>query len=202
MGLFKSEEERRIERDLEIKKGVAAVKRTIRELERNEKDYIEKAKRARQLGSSGQVDFLKKTIRKTAGQRLLLERQLLAIETAAQLKNQAETYGQFARSMNAVSRSIAEVFGDTDMARTQKDFERAMAQAQTMEQRMDLFLDLSAQSMFSGQTDAAAEDLVSEADIDRLLEDKVVHEEGDDLDREIDAGLDEIRRELGREQGA
>lgn len=198
MGLFKSREERKIERSMEIKKGVNTVKRTIRDLAKNERDYIEKAKRARQLGSKGQLALLRDTVRKTMGQRMLLERQLLAIETAEQMKNQAETYGQFARSMNAVSKAIAEVFQATDMNQVTQDFEKAMSRAQNMEERMELFLDMTADSM--GTSEGAGAELVSDAELDQLIDGKVAAEEGAGLDATISEGLSQIERELKPEK--
>ena len=45
MGLFKSKEERKLERDMEIRKGINELKRNVRGLEKHEKDYLKKAKR-------------------------------------------------------------------------------------------------------------------------------------------------------------
>ena len=120
MRLFKSREEKRIEREIQIRKGINQIKKNIRDLERNEKEYVHKARRAVELGSGEQVEFLKKTLKRTAGQRRLMERQLLNIETAVQIKNQAEAHAGFAKAMNALARSIRESFGAADMARTQK----------------------------------------------------------------------------------
>ena len=138
MGLFKSKEERRIERDIQVRQGIAQIRRQITALAKNEKEFLAKARRAKQIGAPDQISFLRQTLRRTMAGRLQMERQLLAIETAAQIKNQAESYSVFAKSMTAVSRSIGEVFGSTDLVRTQHDFEKAMAQAQTMEQRMKI----------------------------------------------------------------
>lgn len=197
MGLFKSKAERKMERDLEIRKGINHVKRQIRDLERNEKDYITKAKRARKMGAKDQFSFLRNTLKKTASQKILLERQLLNIETAYQIKNQAEAHAQFAKSMNAVSSSIAETFGATDLAETQKDFETALMKAESMEQQMEIFLDSVSSSL--GMEPSASADLVSDEEIDQMVEGEVVHEEGEPLDAEIADGLKEIEKELGKE---
>ncbi|GIW70690.1 MAG: hypothetical protein KatS3mg102_0232 [Planctomycetota bacterium] len=194
MGLFKSKQERKLERDMEIRKGINACKRSIRELLRHEQEYIKKARRARQLGAEDQVRFLKRTIRQTAAQRRALERQLLAIETAAQRKNQMEMQGQFARSLAMISKSIAEVFGDINWAEVQANFEKAMLQAETFEQQAELFLEASQETMFTEK--AFDEEEVSEAEIDRLIEEEAAHEEQRALDREIESGLGEIEREL------
>jgi len=197
MGLFKSKEQRRIERDIEIRKGISQIKRHIRSLEKSEKDYLKKARRAKQISSEQQLSFLKSTLKKTAAQKRLMERQLLNIETALQIKNQAEAHSQFAKSINAVSRSIAEMFGNTDLTQTQGDFERAMAQAQSMEERMEIFLDLANETML-GET-GSSEELVTDEEIDALIESEVAESEGKGIDEAISKGLKEIEKELGKE---
>jgi hypothetical protein len=194
MGLFKSKAERKLERDMEIRKGINACKRSIRELQRHEKDYIKKARRAKSLGAEDQLRFLKKTIRQTAAQRRGLERQLLAIETAAQRKNQMEMQGQFAKSLASISTSIAEVFQDVNWAEVQHNFEKAMLQAETFEQQAELFLEASQETMFTEK--AFDEEEISDDEIDKLIEDQVSREEAKALDAEIEAGLGDIEREL------
>jgi len=198
MGLFKSPEDRRIERELAIRKGINSIRRNIRDLERNEKEYLKKARRALQMGAPDQVTFLKSALKRTAVQRRAMERQLLNIETALQIKNQAEAHAEFATAMNALSKSIGEMFGSTDFARTQKDFEKAMMQAQSMEERADLFLEMSSASLFGYE--GSGEELVSDEEIDRMIEDEAVAEESrSELDEAIDQGLADVRKELGKE---
>jgi hypothetical protein len=198
MGLFKSREERKLERDMEIRKGINEFRRTIRQLEKHEKDYIKKAKRARQIGAGDQLEFIKKTIKQTAAQRRALERQLLAVETAAQRKSQMEVHGAFARSLAAISKSIAEVFGEIDWIETQKNFEKAMQKAETFEQQVDVFLEATSETMFNER--AYSEDLISDDEIDRLIDAEVAHEESKAVDAEIEKGLGEIEKELGQKE--
>ena len=197
MSLFKSREERRLDREVEIRKGINLIKRNIRDLKRNEREYLEKAKRARQLGSKDQLSFLKKAIRRTASQRVLMDRQLLSLETANQIKNQAESHAQFAKGMIAVSRSISEMFASTDLARTQAQLEEALAKAETMEQRMDIFLDMSNSCLFDRET--SGEDVVSDAEIDELIDREIEAEESGNVDLEIQESLQEIHKEIGKE---
>jgi len=197
MALFKSKEERRIERNIEIRKGLNQIRGHIRNLEKNQEEYIQKAKRAKQIGAADQVNFLKKTLKKTMAQKVVLERQLLNIETAVQIKNQTEAHAQFAQAMGAISKTIAEMFGAADLVKTQKDFEMAMAKAESMEERMDVFLDMSEQAMFSGES--ASEDLVKDDEIDRLIETEAAREEKSGLDAEIERGLAEVEKEIQKE---
>jgi len=196
MSIFKSREQKRIEREIEIKKGINTVKRNIRKLEKNQREYISKARRAKRLSFDDQLAFLKETIKKTAAQGRMLERQLLNIETAMQIKNQAEAHAQFAKSMQALSKTISTLFGATDLEKTQKDFERAIAQAKTMEERMEILLDMSGEAFFEGED--VPEDVISESDIDRLIEEEALAEE-DNLDKKIKESLGEIASELETE---
>jgi len=195
MGLFKSKAERKLERDMEIRKGINECKRTIRSLEKHEQEYLKKLKRAKSLSASDQVEFIKKSIKQTMAQRRGLERQLLAIETAHQRKNQMEMQGQFAKSLVAISQSIAQVFEDVNWVEVQKNFEKAMMQAETFEQQAEVFLEASQETMF---TEAAhSDELVTDDEIDKLVEKETAKEQQKDLDREIEKGLGDIEKELG-----
>jgi hypothetical protein len=200
MGMFKSKEEKRIERDIEVRKGVNSLKRNIRDLAKHEFSYIQKAKKAKKIGDNSQYDFLKRQLKKTAGQRRMRERQLLSIETAVQIKNQAESDADFAKSMGAVAKAVSEVYGSVDFAKTQKNFEKAMMQAETLQQQMEIFLEMTQEHVMSGEVEGE-DQVVSDAEIDKMLDEEVVHEEASgSLDKDIEKGLKDIQDELDREK--
>lgn len=199
MGMFKSKEEKRIERDIEVRKGVNSLKRNIRDLAKHEFSYIAKAKKAKKIGDQSQYDFLKRQLKKTAGQRRMRERQLLSIETAVQIKNQAESDADFAKSMGAVAKAVSEVYGSVDFAKTQKNFEKAMMQADTLQQQMEIFLEMTQEHVMAGEVEGE-DQVVSDAEIDKMLDEEVVHEEGGSVDKDIEKGLKDIQDELDREK--
>ena len=199
MGIFKSKEEKRIERDIEVRKGVNSLKRNIRDLAKHEISYIEKAKKAKKIGDKDQYDFLKRQLKKTAAQRRVRERQMLSIETAVQIKNQAESDADFAKSMGSVAKAVSEVYGSVDFAKTQKNFEKAMMQAETLQQQMEIFLEMTQEHVMAGEVEGENE-VVSDAEIDKMLGDEVVREEGGTVDHEIEKGLKDIQDELDRER--
>jgi hypothetical protein len=200
MGIFKSSEEKRIERDIEVRKGVNSLKRNIRDLAKHEQSYIFKAKKAKKIGDQSQYDFLKRQLKKTAAQKRMRERQLLSIETAVQIKNQAESDADFAKSMGSVAKAVSEVYGSVDFAKTQKNFEKAMMQAETLQQQMEIFLEMTQEHVMSGEVEGE-DQVVSDAEIDKMLDEEVVHEEqGASLDKDIEKGLKDIQDELDRER--
>ncbi|MBI3270395.1 MAG: hypothetical protein HYZ53_15405 [Planctomycetes bacterium] len=199
MGIFKSKDERRMERDIEVRKGLNVIRRSIKDLDKQERAWVDKAKHARRINDAAQLDFIKRALKKTAVQRKLRERQLLSMETAIQMKGQVEADAEFARSMLGISKSIAELYGATDLSRTQREFERAMAQAESLQERMELFLDCAADSSLSADVDLA-EAGVSDADIDRMIDEEAAHDESKGVDESIRRGLAEIQEELKREE--
>jgi hypothetical protein len=198
MSLFKSREERRMERTLQLKRVLANIKRQIEKTEGHGRKYIEMAKRAKRNGQTRDFESLKRALRGTLNQKMVLERQLLSLEFAMQIKDQAEGQYDFAQAMNSLSKSIAEVFGATNMAQTQMNFEKAMSQASDMETRMETFLDSTAETMFSGES-SSNENPVKDADIERMLSEEAEHDEraGGNLDDQIAS----IQKELDRLKG-
>ena len=168
MALFKSEEERRIERDIKIRQGIRRIEKAVREQNKFAEEFIQNARRARQIGDDNQYQFIRNSLRKTATMKRLLERQLLAIKNALLIKRQAEAGADFAQSMGLMASEIGKLFAKTDLAKTQADWEKAMIQSQSMEERMDMFLD-SVEDIAASDVEASA-DLVSEDDVDRMIE--------------------------------
>ena len=197
MGLFKSKEERRIEREIAARNAMANFRRQIALQEKHERDYLKKAVRARQLGDEQMLGTLKAQIRRTHLMRYRFERSLLVLETAVQAKDQIESFEAFGKAMGAVSKSIEQAYGVADLVKTQKEYEMAMGKAQTMEKRIDIFLETTMQpGELAGEEESAAN--ISDADLDRLIGEATTKAET--VDDEITAGLKEIERELGKDK--
>ncbi len=198
MGLFKSKDERRIEREMKIKGGMRAIERSIRQQEKFTDDFIRNARHAKQIGDEGQYQFVRSALKKTAAVKKMLERQLLAIKNAMLIQQQAAASQQFAESMGLMAREIGRTFGEMDLTKTQADWERAVAQAGSMEERMEVFLDSMEQTAISGASmQTTREDLVTDEEIDRMIQADVLAAEKQELGK-----LDELESEIAREMGA
>src|SRR5918997_6317587 len=198
MGLFKSKDERRIEREMKIRQGVRSIERSIRQQEKFSEDFIHNAQHARKIGDEGQYQFVRSALKKTAAVKKMLERQLLAIKNAMLIQQQAQASQQFAESMALMAREIGRVFGEMDLTKTQAQWERAVAQAGSMEERMEVFLDSMEQTAISGAGAATTrDDLVSDDEIDRMIQADVLAAEKQELGK-----LDELESEIAKELGA
>ncbi|HEV2292645.1 MAG TPA: hypothetical protein VGR35_02245 [Tepidisphaeraceae bacterium] len=198
MGLFKSKDERRIEREMKIRGGMRAIERSIRQQEKFADDFIKNARRAKQIGDEGQYQFIRNALKKTAAVKKMLERQLLAIKNAMLIQQQAAASQQFAESMTLMAREIGRTFGEMDLTKTQAQWEKAVAQAGSMEERMEVFLDSMEQSAISGASSTGTrEDLVTDDEIDRMINAEVLASEKQELSK-----LDELESEIAKELGA
>lgn len=196
MGLFKSKDERRIEREMRIRRGLREIEKSIRQQEKFAEDFIQNARHAKRIGDQGQYLFIRNALKKTAAVKKMLERQLLAMKNAMLIQQQARASAQFAQSMDLMSREIGRIFGEMDLTRTQAQWEKAVAQAGSIEQRMDLFLESMEQSALSGDPVSTSGQVVSDEEIDRMIEADVLAAEKQELGK-----LDELESEIARELG-
>ena len=197
MGLFKSKDERRIEREMKIRTGLRAIERSVRQQEKFAEDFIKNAQHAQRIGDNAQYTFIRSALKKTAAVKKLLERQLLAMKNAMLIQQQAAASQQFAESMNLMAKEIGQVFGQMDLTKTQAQWEKAVAQAGSMEERMEIFLDSMEQSAIHQDPAAAKETLVTDEEIDRMIQADVLAAERTELGK-----LDELESEIAKELGA
>lgn len=168
MGLFKSKEERRIEQDMKIRAGIRRIEKSIAEQNKFSDEFVKNARQAKQIGDMNQYAFIRNSLKKTATIKKLLERQLLAVKNALLIKRQAEASADFAAAMNIMASEVAKLYGDTDLVKTQTQWEKAMSQSQTMEERMQMFLD-SVEQGAAADISAAPAEAITDDEIDRLI---------------------------------
>src|SRR5207244_13516873 len=89
------------------------------------------------------------------------------------------------------------VFGQLDRTKTQAQWERAASHAGSIEERMELFLDRMEQSATSGAPASASPEVVSDEEIDRMIQADVLAAEKQELGK-----LDQLESEIAKELGA
>ncbi len=196
MGLFKSAEERRIERDIKIRQGIRRIEKSIREQGKFQDEFIRNAQHAKKIGDTSQYTFIRNSLKKTATIRKMLERQLLSVKNALLIKRQAEASADFAQSMGIMATEIGRLFGETDLVKTQADWEKAMVQSQTMEERMEMFLDTVEDVAAQDVEMSKAGEVVTDEEIDRLIDAETEARHQKELDK-----LAGLRAELSSLKG-
>ncbi len=183
MGLFKSAEERRIERDIKIRQGIRRIEKSIREQAKFQDEFIRNAQHAKKIGDTSQYAFIRNSLKKTATIRKMLERQLLSVKNALLIKKQAEASADFAKAMGMMAAEIGKLFGETDLVKTQADWEKAMVQSQTMEERMGMFLDTVEDVAAQDISMSDAGEVIGDEEIDRLIDAETEAEHQKELDK-------------------
>jgi uncharacterized protein (UPF0305 family) len=123
----------------------------------------------------------------------VLERQLLAVKNALLIKRQASA--DFTQAMGLMAAEIGKLFGATDLVRTQADWEKAMVQSQTMEERMNMFLD-SIEDIAEQDTQMTTSESISDEEIDRMISAEAEAEHAQEMDK-----LADLRAELDALKG-
>jgi hypothetical protein len=122
---------------------------------------------------------------------------MLAIKNAMLISQQAQASAQFADSMNIMAKQISAIFGEMDLTRTQAQWEKAVTQAGSMEERMELFLDSMEDASRSATASTTREDLVTDDEIDRMINAEVLASEKAELGK-----LDDLESQIAKELGA
>jgi hypothetical protein len=99
--------------------------------------------------------------------------------------------------MGMMAAEIGKLFGETDLIKTQADWEKAMVQSQTMEERMDMFLDTVEDVAAQDIETSKAGEVVTDDEIDRLIEAETEAEHQKELDKlaGLRAELDSLKGE-------
>lgn len=168
MGLFKSAEERRLERDIKIRQGIRRIEKAITEQNKFSDEFVKNARQAKQIGDMASYQFIRNSLKKTATIKKLLERQLLAVKNALLIKRQAEASADFAGAMAIMASEVSKLYGETNLMKTQLDWEKAMAQSQTMEEKMGMFLD-AMESGAASDVAATPAEAITDEEIDRMI---------------------------------
>ena len=193
MGLFKSKEERRMERDIKIRQGIRRIEKAISEQNKFSDEFVKNARNAKQIGDTASYQFIRNSLKKTATVKKLLERQLLAVKNALLIKRQAEASADFAGAMATMASEVSKLYGETDLVKTQMDWEKAMMQSQSMEERMEMFLD----GMEEGAAaDVSSAEAISDDEIDAMIEAEEQVEKARD-----DQQMSALRAELAELKG-
>ena len=192
--LFKSKRQRELGREIAMQRTLTSHRQLIKKLEKHEHQYMEKALRAKKQGDQGNFKQLCGMVAQTTNQRRGIESQLLRFETMMQKRDQFRSMKEFAGGLKAMAHSISDVVKEVDADQMIRDVETSLMNNQQMEATMDMVLDRISES---GLTENVPEGGISANDVERIVGEQAAAEEANaGVDREIEAGLEAIQREL------
>ena len=194
MKLFKSQQEKEMERRMQVRQGRRKVERHIKTQKKQVQRYWELAKRAYNLGNRDMLLKLANLISKTRQDIKRWEERLLYFDMIEAMRDQALAGAEFAKAFQAMSQTILASADPSVLNSIQIELEKSMMVADELEDRLEDF-----QSSMDDMLEAtSSEDKAELAEILRIIQSEAEKEPQEELDPEIQALEKQIEDLLGK----
>ncbi len=195
MALFKSKQEKEIEKKMLVKRTINAMNKQINTLEEQKKVFVEKAKVAKKNGLEAQYNLALTGYKMTLLQQKRAQEMLLNFEITSQMKDMTMMTKQFLGGMSVLSKEMAKLADEKEFIKVQKQFELAMGNAERQAEQMDMFMETSQDTFKSAQ---GGTDSIDDKEIKDLIEQQAGMDEFSDdaIDKELEALRKKIDSEV------
>lgn len=164
MPLWKSAEEKELERKIKAKEGKRRIERYVQEQRKNITKYWEYAKRAARLKDEKTFERCAAVVLMTQQNVNRWERALLAFDVMKTEYEQALAMKGMADAYAAMAQSILKNSNPAEMAKIQRDVQRAQGRAEALDMMMEEFLDMSESALdevSSGESSAELKQMMA-----------------------------------------
>lgn len=192
MGLFKSKQEKEMERKMLVKKTMRNIEKYITQLQGQKEKAIESAKQAKIQGSPQQYSLAVSALKTALSQEKKAKEMLLNFELTLQMRDLAQMTSSFLDGMSVLSVEMKKITGDMNFAKVQKQFTQAMQGVEETTENIDAMLDNTDMSFSSISSNNAN---ISNDEIERMINFQASNNEND-LDSDIDKKLNELSKSL------
>ena len=176
MGLFKSKEEKAIEKKMLIKRTINSMNKQINKLEAQKQVFIDAAKKAKQKDLDAQYNLALSGYKMTVQQQKRAQEMLLNFEITAQMKDVTMMTAEFLHGMSDISKEMTKFADAKEFAKIQNQFEQAMAAVETQADQMDNFMEMS-QETFYNQGKARDGKEMSDEEFEKFIEEQASQDE-------------------------
>jgi hypothetical protein len=194
--LFRTAEEKRQEaelnRDVQVRMGRARLQRHIQNQKKMALKLRSLAKRALALDDEARFRQIGRQLLWTQQDLQRWEQYLLSLELLQARRDQSRASVELLNAIKAMSESMNEMAGPQNVGELQRELEQGLAKAASLDERMALMMEMMDSTL-------ATDTQVDESALDGLqanLTEEVVSEETSAFDRNIEAGLQRIRKQL------
>ncbi len=198
MGLFKSKQQKEIEKKMLIKRTINTMNKQINKLEDQKRVFIEAAKRAKQRDLDAQFNLALSGYKMTVQQQKRAQEMLLNFEITSQMRDVTMMTGEFLRGMSDISREMSKLADAKEFAKIQTQFEEAMAAVETQTDQMDNFMEMSQQTFYNQGIDKSGKQM-SDDELEKFIMEQASQDElsSESLDKE----MAEIRKKIESDSG-
>lgn len=197
MGLFRSKEQKEIQKKMLIKKTIASMNRQIDKLEEQKKVFIETAKTAKMKNLEPQFNLALSGYKMTVQQQRRAQEMLLNFQITAQMRDVTMMTTEFLRSMSKMSKEMTKLADAKEFEKIQAQFETAIDAVETQTEQMDTFMEMSQESFAQAGKAKDGNDL-SREDFEQYIDESMSGDtvSNDDIDAEIEKLKKKIEEEV------
>ena len=191
MGIFKSKQQKEIEKKMLVKRTINSMNKQINKLEDQKQVFIESAKRAKEKDLDAQFQLALSGYKMTVQQQRRAQEMLLSFEITAQMKDVTMMTSEFLRGMSEISKEMTKLADAKEFAKIQAQFEEAMVAVETQTDQMDNFMEMSQETFYNAGKDKSGK--TTDAEIEKFI----LEQTGDGLSSEsIEKEMEEIRKKI------
>lgn len=196
MPLFKSKEEKELERRIKAKQGRTRVLRHVGKQRQSLLKYWELGKQALALGDERQFKIIGQQYMWTEREVKRWERYVLMLDTIEARANQAAAITEFVGSIKALTDSIMAQASPQQVARLHQELEMALARAGTIQERLEILMEATDDAMAQSEGEFAYE---RAGDLETLKSEMAGELTGGDADARIADGLKQLEAAMRKE---
>ncbi len=183
------------ERDFQVRQGKKRIQRYIDQQKQTEQKLWALGKQALKLGDDAQFQMIGKQIIWAQNDVNRWQRYLLSLETLEVRRDQARMTGDFMQSLKAMSESLLVGINSESLVDIEKNIDAGLTRVKDLEERMDMFMEMAEYTFID--IDRADRHKLNEMQANMRREAEM--DEANTFDVQIAAGLDKIRREMGKD---
>lgn len=198
--LFRSKEEKQnaieMERDVQLRQGKSRIRSHIN----HQKEMIPKlrglAKRALSMGDEGRFQQIGKQVIWTENDIVRWEKYALTLEMLEARRDQVRASSDLIHTVKIMTDSMTELAGTEQVSKLQEQLDRSLAQTESMDDRINVMMDMMDSTLSAGiPADESALEKLRES-----LGEEIVTQESAQFDKDIELGLEKIRKQLENEK--
>lgn len=196
MGLFKSKQQKEIEKKMLVKRTINTMNKQINRLEEQKKVFVDAARRAKEKDLEAQYNLALSGYKMTVQQQRRAQEMLLNFEITAQMKDVTMMTSEFLRGMSAISKEMTKLADAKEFAKIQAQFEEAMVAVETQTDQMDNFMEMSQETFYNQGVDKKGNQM-SDEEFEKYIMEQVGQ---DELSSEaIEKEMVELRKKIEEE---
>ena len=196
MGLFKTKQQREIQKKMLVKRTVNSMNKQIARLEEQKKVFIDAAKRAKEKNLDAQFNLALSGYRMTVQQQKRAQEMLLNFEITAQMRDVTMMTTEFLKGMSVISKEMSKLADAKEFEKIQAQFEEAITAVETQTEQIDSFMEISQES-FAAAGKAKDGQNISADDFEKYIMEASSSEQASNED--IDKEIEELKKKIDSE---